>query len=174
MGIDSLSSSLQLNSPESLPVIPEQGLMTELENEIKKETGIFSTSSTNKVSISLDNDLFGTGNRNQSNDLDNLFPSQTSSKSKPHPVAKDTPPKSKAQPTSSADIFDNPPTDIFSDSSEKQASLSSDVLFASSKEESITAISGKKLDSFLGSPSKKGGSSREGEEETDTVQVCEI
>ena len=160
-----------MNSPDSLPTISEPALMNRLEDEIKSETGIFSTSLSKKVKVTVDDDLFGSVTvtpkaRKADSDEDDLFAPTPSSR--PKPSAKTKPP---SQPTTTASVFDNPPEDIFAPSlGSRQEAVGADDIFASDK----PSNTGKKLDDLLASPSRKGATlAKEGVEETDGVKVRE-
>lgn len=144
-----------------------------LEDEIKNETGLFSTSPTKKVTVSIDDDLFGP-KKQKDDDLftpvsvstkprkadDALFNSSSSAKSKP-------------SAGTSASLFDKPPEDIFKSDPPRQVATGSEDIFASSYKDDRVVGSGanKKLDDLLGSPVKKSVKAKKAKEDTDAGQV---
>lgn len=163
---------MRLASPDAIPTTGEPNLINRLESEIQNETGIFSTSPSKMVRVSIDDDLFGSIKvkpRLKSDSDEDLFAS-----TKPKPVkpgdslfaTSSKPPQPPSQPTAS-NVFDSPPEDVFAPSpGSRQAAVGADDIFASSK----AATSGN-LDELLGSTSKKGTVRRAGVEETDTGKV---
>ena len=146
------------------PISEPSGLISQLEDEVKRETGIFGTSPTGKVKVSVDDDLFGIGpakvapKTRGAEDDDDLF-APISSKPKKPTVNEDLfstgsvsaqPPKA---PVSSS-VFDSPPEDIFQSaptSSTRQAAVGADDIFASSKVDKGP----KNLDDIFASPTRK-------------------
>ena len=170
-----------MTSPDTLPTISEPALINQLEKEIKSETGIFSTSPSKKVAVTIDADLFGSvkvDSKRAADSDDDLFAPVAS---KPNPskaasndiFANGKPPQSLSQATATVSVFDSPPEDIFAPSlgSQQATGGQPDDIFASSK-----VTSGKKLDDLLGSPSRKGAQEKASAvkpsvEETDGIKV---
>lgn len=178
------ADSTGVASPDSLPTLSEPKLINQLESEIQSETGIFSTSPSKKVKVTIDDDLFGSIKVDQKPRVDSdddLFatpaPSKPKSKKATESLFATSPPSSSKpqQPQPTASVFDSPPEDIFAPSpGTRQAAVGADDIFASS----TTAASGSKnLDELLGSPgSKKGGGGKKAKveakvEETDGDKV---
>lgn len=167
--------------------------ISHLENEIKEETGIFGTSPSKKVTITMDDDLFSSKktstlsskqNGGFNDDLFDSYPPKKNAK----PLKNDNDlfstsalkgpgVKSQSQPTPTVSVFDSPPEDIFAPPPGKQVGNGEpDDLFAPGKIDDESASMGsKKLDVLLGSSSsssKKSDKTKPGEiEETDQGQV---
>ncbi len=169
---------MYLTSPEpALPTITEpNSLINRLEDEIKQNTGIFSTSPTKKIPVSVDDDLFASMKTadpmKAAADDDDLFAPATSTK--PKKGASDlfgsSPPSkkpSKSAPAAAGNVFDEPPEDIFaSASSSRQAAIGADDIFASSKDNKPK----KQLDDLFSS-TKKSAKTNGVLEETDAGKV---
>ena len=154
-----------------------KSVIDDLEGEISEETGIFgSKKGTSKISVTLDNDLFGERKKENPKVLDDDLFSTTVVKPKPvKPQVDDDlfsspPPKPHPKPETAVDIFGAPPEDIFAS---KQPEGISD-LFSAAKEDKKD----KGLDDLFGSISQKTKGKEEkrksgGQESTDGLEkVC--
>jgi hypothetical protein len=157
-GGSSISGSSLSSSAQSPDPLGEPNLINRLESEIQSETGIFSTSPSKKVKVTLDDDLFGSikvDTKPKTDSDDDLFATPASSKPKAKKTTGSlfaTNPSSKPTPAA-ASAFDSPPEDIFAPSpGTRQAAVGADDIFASSTAVPPT----KNLDDVLGSPTKKG------------------
>ena len=164
-------------------VIPSKSLIDRIENEISEETGVFSSKKgATKVTVTLDDDLFGStkvdSGTARSGDFDDLFseppqkprqpppkaakpqappaddlfaapptkPKTTPTKAKATPTKDDfltsdvQPPRTETKPKVEADIFDNPPDDIFATAKvTKVAKVDKDDIFGSSTSDIFSA-----------------------------------
>lgn len=179
-GTESLSSSARLTSPDTLPHLPtltqpSSRVITTLEEEIKQETGIFSTSPSKKVTVPIDQDLFGSvevvkpkkKQRGVVDEEDDLF-APVAPKPKPKPSGDDnlfsSGKSAKPAKPASESMFDSPPEDIFQTSGSASSRQAADDIFASTEK---GAGPKKNLDELLGSPAKKEVKTKTVTEETD-------
>ena len=173
-------------------------LIDKIEDEMSKETGLFSSKkAASKVTVTVGDDLFGSsgiGSTPAKSDIfqeksgnfsdlfaasgtkpatkptkrDDLFSSSTTGPSKKDDLF--TSSISAPSKVTTDSLFDNPPEDVFKAGTKTEANVSD--IFASTKEERLTSSGGKgKVDDLFAEPSNK---KRSKDSSTQAAAVVEV